>query len=166
MPLYLCRWPNGDCSLVWARNKAEALIALDQVGNAEGCPFIPLKEFQLHLRLSDEGQLESEAFGEGMKETILHVAYPLLEQTLAEVYAEGEGTEETITPAQQERIRAAVQRERERVQVDRSAIVEPETEIGKDSKRQTGMATPLINRIVQQTSKRMLADSKGGGNLH
>lgn len=37
MPLYLCRWPNGDCSVVWARNKQDAIAELDQVGNAEGC---------------------------------------------------------------------------------------------------------------------------------
>jgi len=49
MPLYLCRWPNGDCSIVWARNKDEAVIELDQVGNAEGCPLIPLHEFQVHF---------------------------------------------------------------------------------------------------------------------
>jgi hypothetical protein len=165
MPLYLCRWPNGDCSIVWARNKAKAIIELDQVGNAEGCPLIPLQEFQLHLRLSDEGQLELEAFGEGVKETILHVAYPLLEQTLAEVYAE-ESNEEALTAEQRVRIRTAVQRERERVQVDHSAMVEPETEIEQDIKRQTGMATPLINHIVQETSKQILEDFKGGGKPH
>jgi len=38
MPLYLCRWENGDCSFVWALNKGHALEVLDEVGNAEGCP--------------------------------------------------------------------------------------------------------------------------------
>ncbi len=26
MPLYLCRWPNGDCSVVWARTKEDAIV--------------------------------------------------------------------------------------------------------------------------------------------
>ena len=25
MPLFLCRWPNGDCSVVWARNTEDAI---------------------------------------------------------------------------------------------------------------------------------------------
>ena len=28
MPLFLCRWPNGDCSVVLARTKADAVIEL------------------------------------------------------------------------------------------------------------------------------------------
>ena len=42
MPLYLCRWPNGDCSVVWAANKGEAIELLDEVDNAEGCPLTAL----------------------------------------------------------------------------------------------------------------------------
>ena len=38
MPLYLCRWTNGDCSFVFAGSKREAIELLDGVGNAEGCP--------------------------------------------------------------------------------------------------------------------------------
>ena len=30
MPLFLCRWPNGDCSVVLARTKADAIVELDQ----------------------------------------------------------------------------------------------------------------------------------------
>jgi hypothetical protein len=58
MPLYLCHWPNGDCSVVWARKKEDAIIELDQVGNTEGCPLLPLREFQVHFRFTDEGKLE------------------------------------------------------------------------------------------------------------
>jgi len=35
MSLFLCRWPNGDCSVVQARTKEDAISELDQVGNAE-----------------------------------------------------------------------------------------------------------------------------------
>jgi len=37
MPLYLCRWPNGDCSFVQAATKGEAIELLDEIANAEGC---------------------------------------------------------------------------------------------------------------------------------
>jgi hypothetical protein len=41
MPLFLCRWPNGDCSIVLARTREDAIVELDQVGNAEDCPNAP-----------------------------------------------------------------------------------------------------------------------------
>jgi hypothetical protein len=64
MPLYLCRWPNGDCSVIRAANKAEAIEMLDEVDNAEGCPLTPLSDFMVHFRLSDAGKIECEGFGE------------------------------------------------------------------------------------------------------
>jgi hypothetical protein len=164
MPLYLCRWPNGDCSVVWARTKEDAIVELDQVGNAEGCPLIPLRHFQVHFRLTDDGQLEYEALGERTRDRLLALAYPVLEQTLEEVYEEMDRNQEAFTPEQQARIRAAIEQERERLKPE--DIVEPETEIGRDIKRQTGMATPLIDRIVQQTAEEMLKDFKGQGKPH
>ena len=58
MPMYLCRWPNGDCSVVQARNEQDAIIKLDEVANPEGCPLIPLQQFQVHFHLTDNGQLD------------------------------------------------------------------------------------------------------------
>ena len=166
MPLYLCRWPNGDCSVVWARTKEDALVELDQVGNAEGCPLIPLHEFQVHFRLSDEGKLEFESLGEGTSEALFALAYPVLEQTLDEVDGEMDRNQEAFTPEQQARIQAAIEQERQRVRVKVADIAEPETEMGRDIQKQTGMASPLVNRIVQQTTEKMLKDFKGRGKPH
>ena len=49
MPVYVCRWPNGDCSVVQARTKQAAIIKLDEMDNAEGCPLIRLDECQVPL---------------------------------------------------------------------------------------------------------------------
>jgi hypothetical protein len=35
MAIYLCRWPNGDFSIVNAKTKGEAIEMLDEWGNAE-----------------------------------------------------------------------------------------------------------------------------------
>ena len=35
MPLFLCRWENGDCSFVVAPTKDTAIQYLDEIGNAE-----------------------------------------------------------------------------------------------------------------------------------
>jgi hypothetical protein len=35
MPVFLCRWPNGDFSMVKANNKDQAIEFLDEIDNAE-----------------------------------------------------------------------------------------------------------------------------------
>ena len=49
MPLYLCRWPNRDCSVVWASNKEDAIFELDEVGNAEPARSYRFVRFRLIL---------------------------------------------------------------------------------------------------------------------
>lgn len=166
MPLYLCRWPNGDCSVVWARTKEDAIVELDQVGNAEGCPITQIREFQVHFRLTDDGKLEVESFGEGTQELLFTVGYPLLDQTLDEIDTERNVNQEAFSLEQQARVLAAVEQERQRVRVDSKKIETPGTEMGQDIKRQTGMATPLVNRIVRRTARQILKDFKGRGTPH
>ena len=64
MPLYLCRWPNGDCSFVQAATKGEAIELLDEIANAEGCPLTSVQDFMVHFHLTDSGELVFEEFGE------------------------------------------------------------------------------------------------------
>ena len=85
MPLFLCRWLNGDCSVVWARTTDDAIVELDQVANAEGCPMTEVQTFQLHFTLSDRGDLVLEGFGEGTKEEMVSLAYPVLDQALQDL---------------------------------------------------------------------------------
>ena len=65
MPLFLCRWPNGECSVVLAPTREDAIVELDQVGNAEGCPITRMRTFQLQFALTDQGDLSLEQFGGG-----------------------------------------------------------------------------------------------------
>jgi len=34
MPNFLCRWPNGDLSIVGAADRNAAIIILDEIGDA------------------------------------------------------------------------------------------------------------------------------------
>ena len=81
VPLYLCRWPNGDCSFVLAPNKGAAIEALDELANAEGCSLTILRDFMVHFRLSDSGELEFEGLGEATEKAVFEQAYPVLEET-------------------------------------------------------------------------------------
>ena len=99
MPLFLCRWANGDCSVVWARNKEDAIVELDQVANPEGCPITQVHTFQVHFMLTDRGELVLDGFGEGTKEEMVSLAYPVLDQTLEDAWADEDydGYESTIS---------------------------------------------------------------------
>jgi len=113
MPLFLCRWPNGDCSVVLARTKGDAIIELDQVGNAEGCPITQVRTFQIQFALTDRGDVALERFGEGTKEDVISFAYPLLERALDAAYR-GDGYEnyEDLPPNRRAAIARAVEQER------------------------------------------------------
>ena len=81
MPMYLCRWPNGDCSAVWARDEQDATLKLDEVGDAEGYAISRLPEFQVHFRLTDEGNLELDDFGDETEPAIWRCAIRCLTES-------------------------------------------------------------------------------------
>ncbi len=116
MPIFLCRWPNGGCSAVWARDEQDAIAKLDEAGDAEPCEIGPLPEFQVHFRLTNDGSLELDDFGDETEPAIWRMAYPLLDQVEIEIMEEREASgTDALTAAQRERIRQAVTHERERM---------------------------------------------------
>ena len=84
MPLYICRWQNGDFSAVSASSRAEAIELLDEVGNAEVCELFAVKNFMVHFRLKEETDeiddfvpVELEGFGEGTEDILCDRVYPV-----------------------------------------------------------------------------------------
>ena len=51
MALYICRWENGDFSVVQAESKEHAIEMMDDVANAEGLPLYEITDFMVHFRL-------------------------------------------------------------------------------------------------------------------
>jgi hypothetical protein len=162
MPLFLCRWPNGDCSVVWARNKEEAILELDQVGNAEGCPVAPMRTFQAHFTLTDRRELVVDGLGEGTREEILEGVYPVLDQALSDAY-DGDAYDcyEKLPKARRAAIARAVEQERNRIDVDETRTTEPQTELGRDLKQQTDLPTVFIDRAVRQAARKRLRKFQG-----
>ena len=152
MRLYLCRWPNGDCSFVQAATKGEAIELLDETANAEGCALSPVQDFMVHFRLTDTGELEFEEFGEVTEDVLFETAYPVLDKALLDAPRDeqtGQPTAEGV-----EMIRAAVAQERRRVK--RKKVPEPQTELGRQIKSQTDAPTRMIDRIVRNVGKEKL----------
>ncbi len=164
MPLFLCRWPNGDCSVVWAPHKEDAIVELDQVGNAESCPITQVRAFQLHFVLNEQGKLILESLGEGVEEEILLLAYPVLDTALSDAYGDGVyDSYETLPPDRRAAIAQAVEAERSRIAGDRTPTAEPLTELGRDVKKQTDVPTILVDRIVRHVATTKLKDFRGRG---
>ena len=83
MPLFICRWQNGDFSAVSASSRDEAIELLDEVGNAEVCELFTAKNFMVHFCLKQEASeiddlvpVELEGFGEGTVDILCDRAYP------------------------------------------------------------------------------------------
>ena len=58
MPMFMCRWPNGDLSFVSARTKQDAIVMLDEWDNAELAELRRVPDFMVDFRLNDDGELE------------------------------------------------------------------------------------------------------------
>ena len=148
MPLFLCRWPNGDCSVVLARNEADAVERLDEVGNAEGCPITRLSNMQVHFTLTDEARLALDGLGEDTWTEVVEFCYPEVVRALSE----GED------------VAVAVTQERERLDVSGASAHEPVTQVGRSAKAQLDMPTTLIDRLVSRAAKQRLKSFKPRGN--
>ena len=63
-----------------AVNKEIAFELLDEVGSAEGCPIITIKDFMVHFELRDSRELQFESYGETTENKIVEWAYPILNE--------------------------------------------------------------------------------------
>jgi hypothetical protein len=92
-PPLICRWPNGDISLVAAGSRTEADDVLDEVENPDSAALLPLSHpIAIHFSLkrpspgdmiTDALELEDFAFNEALVESIGTRAYPVLSEVLA-----------------------------------------------------------------------------------
>lgn len=111
--LYLCRWPNGEFSIVNAETKRDALVQLDEFAGAHSGWLIPLETFLADFRLTDTGEIELNEFGEDTIDFIRSHCYPELEAVLSSGGINSDPG--AYSPGEEEQIRNAVQRERTRL---------------------------------------------------
>ena len=156
--LFLCRWPNGDFSVVKASSKDEAIELLDEIGNAEGSPVTPINDnFMVHFVLTDDGDFELQEWGEETAELIMKRAYPLLDEARISSFDKSDAERTEI-------IRCAVAKERERVVEKR--VKTPKTLLGQNLKGMMDAPTRKIDRIVDDESAKRLKGFKGKGKVN
>ena len=157
--MYLCRWPNGEFSVVSARTKGDAIVMLDEWGNAEQASLTRMADCMFDFRLGDEGRIELTDIGDATEEFIMDNCYPELQEALS--IAESDDPENTLK--YQEQIHAAVQRERTRLWDDQPPPKSPETQMGRDIQKQLGAAGVLVNRIMREVGDKRLKSKEGEG---
>jgi hypothetical protein len=110
MPLFICRWQDGDFSAVSAASRDEAMELLDEVGNADVADLFTVKNFMVHFQLKTEADnieepvpVELEGFGEGTYEMLCERVYPVYSKVSGKVVDDfpttGEMTTEKRAPA-------------------------------------------------------------------
>jgi len=159
VPIFMCRWPNGDVSFVSASNKEVAIIMLDEWDNAELAELRQIQDFMVHFRLTDDGELDFHTFGESVLDDVWERAYPILAQTRLNAPTDEAGES---TPAGQEKIREAVRAERQRLRGKRKRKLAA-TELGKSIQSHLGAPAVLVNRYVKEAAVEMLKKTTTGG---
>jgi hypothetical protein len=161
MAMFLCRWPNGEFSIVNAATKNDAIELLDEWGNAEQASVKRMPDCMFDFRLRDDGGIELADVGEATHDFILETCYPELDKALSTAEWDDGGSD--FSPSGQKQIRDAVELERTRLWSCQPPAKDAETELGRDIQRQTGAASILVNRIVRQAAKKRLESQEGEG---
>jgi hypothetical protein len=161
MAIYLCRWPNGEFSVVSAKTKSDAIELLDEWGNAEQASLTQMRDCMFDFRLDDDGQIELANVGEATHDHIMETCYPELDKAL--VTAEWDEAGEGYSAKGREYIREAVVLERTRLWHRHPRGKEAETELGRQIQRQTGAPSVVVDRIVREAAKRRLQSKEGEG---
>src|SRR5947207_7436823 len=93
MPLFICRWQNGDFSAVSASSREEAMELLDEVGTADVADLFTAKRIMVHFQLRKEvDNLEEsvpvsfEGFGEETYDTLCERVYPVYSKASIRVH--------------------------------------------------------------------------------
>lgn len=159
--VYLCRWPNGDFSVVKADTQREASLLLDELGAAQPSFLYPMETCLIDFALNDSGEISLSRFGEETTEFIWEKCYPELDRVLSsdEALATADaGYSEDV----KEQIRKAVTRERTRLLGNQPAL-EAETEVGRRLQETMDVAGPVADHYVRDVSKEILKSKRGEG---
>ena len=156
MAIFLCRWPNGDFSVVGASTKDHAIQMLGEVGNAEGggAELTPMSECLFDFRLNDLGEIELGLVGSTTTDFIMEQCYPELERLLINAETNDEDGEYTPTALQQ--IRAAVENERTRRSTGERELERADAQIERGLQSRMGPARVVMIREVRRTAKEIL----------
>jgi hypothetical protein len=158
--MYLCRWPNGDFSLVAANTRREAMVELDEWDVAHPSQLFPFESCMVDFKLNDQGEIELKQVGEDTEELIWEICYPKLHtHLLSAMPVDGR----KLSAKAKKSIRQAVQHERERLWKNQPTHPQAETEFGKTLQEQLRTTGPVADYYVQEMANRILRSNDDEG---
>ena len=161
MAIYICRWPNGEFSIVAARTKSDAIELLDEWGNAEQASLKQMPDCMFDFRLDDSGQIELAQIGEAAHDYIMETCYPGLGEVLMKADWDDELQDHSAKGYEQ--IRAAVEHERNRLWDKQPPGKDADTALGRDIQQHMGASSVVANRAVRRAAKKRLLSDEGEG---
>jgi hypothetical protein len=84
MAVCLCRWPNGEFSIVSSRSKTDAIVMLDEWGNAEQAQISRMQDCMFDFRLNDDGEIELAETVEATYAHVMEKCYPVALEVMSE----------------------------------------------------------------------------------
>jgi hypothetical protein len=160
--LYLCRWPNGEFSLVKADNRKDAVVQLDEWAGAEPAWLVPVGTCMADFRLKDHGEIELAEFGEETAEFIWEKCYPELDQVLSsEDVLKHLSGKRSRTAAN--KIQRAVEHERKRLWNSQGERTPAKTALGRELQKRLGTVGPVADRYVEIAANEILRTKGGNG---
>jgi hypothetical protein len=153
--LYLCRWPNGEFSLVKADDRNDAAFQLDEWAGAEPAWLVPLETCMVDFRLNDQGGIELAEFGEETGEFIWEKCYPELDQALSSEDVSKHGLGKRSRDAAN-KIREAVEHERKRLWHAQKEGTSAKTSVGRELQKRLGTVGRVADRYVELAADQIL----------
>ena len=160
--LYLYRWPDGDVSLVYANSPVEALVQLDEFGEAVTEGLVKFDQFVANFKLNDRGAIVLDRFSEAVGPEFWTRSYPLLAEAFAELDMDPCEERDRLTAVEVRRIKKAVKAELDRVLPNQVAVAPAESPVGRHLQDQMHVSGPVadyfakegIRRAVKKQSRR------------
>ena len=150
--LYMCRWPNGEFSVVKADDRKNALVQLDEWAGAEPAWLIPVETCMVDFTLTDDGRIELVDFGDETEEFIWEECFPELNEVLGneEVSKHLSGKRKDQAT---KRIRRAVVHERTRLWHNRMPGRPSKTSLGRELQKRLGTVGPVADSYVEVAAR-------------
>jgi len=167
VPVYICRWQNGDFSAVSAPSRADAIHLLDEVGNAEVCDLFPAKNFMAHFHLKESEDVEEmipvelEEFGEETYGVLSDRVYPVYANAVLKAQDDWPDNDEQVTA---EHLDGALKTLNDALETERTRqweAREPEISTGPDAAyfQKTGdIPKTIAERVVKEHRRRKIIE--------
>jgi hypothetical protein len=167
MPLFICRWQNGDFSAVNASSRDEAIELLDEVGNADVAEVFTAKKFMVHFHLKKQVDnveepvpVDFEGFGEETYDTLSERVYPVYSKASmrihSELHASGDVPNEEYDAALKV-LNDAVVTERMRNWDSKRPELSDDPDVA-ELQKQVDMPRPTAEHAVKERRRRAIAE--------